>query len=116
MRGASSHRAQVEPVLQAAQTDRISIHDGDVVALGHQALSNARADLPGAQDYNFHTTASGAKGGILCLLELRFAPRADSVAALIPECKRLGGSAEPAGCTFYSSRLPVGMPSILSLR
>ena len=58
----ADHAAQVEAVLQLAQALRVGVDDGDVVALGDQALGDAFADAAGAEDEDVQRRAPGRSG------------------------------------------------------
>ena len=51
---AADHAAQVKARLQIAQAACIGIDDGDVVALGHQAVRHTFAHAPCAKNDDFH--------------------------------------------------------------
>ena len=53
-RRVANHRAQIEPILQLGKALAVVIDYRDVVFFGYQSLGDACANLPGAQNDDFH--------------------------------------------------------------
>ncbi len=58
VRRAADHGAQVELVLQVPEPRRLVVDERDVVLLGDEAFGERRADLPGAENDDFHDRGS----------------------------------------------------------
>jgi hypothetical protein len=62
MPGIADNGAQIQTILQLAQSSGVGVYDGNVIGLGHQIFGNGTADLTGSQDDDAQSGLSSADG------------------------------------------------------